>query len=55
MPQEHERGVGWGQAEWETLPEAFRLASAALAYSIDIAERLEVNASLPDDVRRTRV
>ena len=45
MPQEHERGLGLWQAEWETLPEAFRLASAALGYSIEIAERLEVNAA----------
>ncbi len=44
MPQEHERGLGLWQAEWETLPEAFRLASAALAYSIEIAEGLEVDA-----------
>ena len=45
MPQEHERGLGLWQAEWETLPEAFRLASAALAYSIEIAEGLEVDAA----------
>jgi 3-carboxy-cis,cis-muconate cycloisomerase len=45
MPQEHERGLGLWQAEWETIPAAFRLASAALAYSIEIAEGLEVNAA----------
>jgi len=44
MPQEHERGLGLWQAEWETLPEAFRLAAAALDYSIEIAEGMEVNA-----------
>jgi len=43
MPQEHERGLGFWQAEWETLPEIFRLASAALARSIEIAEGLEVD------------
>jgi 3-carboxy-cis,cis-muconate cycloisomerase len=43
MPQEHERGLGFWQAEWETLPEAFRLAAAALEYSIEIAEGLQVN------------
>ena len=44
MPQEHERGLGLWQAEWDTVPEAFRLAAAALAYSIEIAEGLSVNA-----------
>jgi 3-carboxy-cis,cis-muconate cycloisomerase len=29
MPQEHERAVGGWQAEWETLPEIFRLTGAA--------------------------
>lgn len=43
MPQEHERGLGLWQAEWETVPEVFRLASAALAYSIDIVEGLQIN------------
>ncbi len=45
MPQEHERGLGLWQAEWETVPDAFRLASAALAWSIDIAENLQVDAA----------
>jgi 3-carboxy-cis,cis-muconate cycloisomerase len=45
MPQEHERGLGLWQAEWATVPEAFRLTAAALAYSIDIAEGLEVDAT----------
>lgn len=40
MPQEHERGLGLWQAEWETIPETFRLTAAALAYSIEIAEGL---------------
>jgi len=43
MPQEHERGLGLWQAEWETVPEAFRLTAAALAYSIEIAEGLKVD------------
>jgi 3-carboxy-cis,cis-muconate cycloisomerase len=30
MTQEHERGLGGWQAEWETLPEVFRLTSGAL-------------------------
>jgi len=44
MPQEHERGPGMWQAEWETVPEAFRLSSAALGYAIEIAENLVVDA-----------
>ena len=43
MPQEHERGLGLWQAEWETVPEAFRRAAAALDQAAEIAERLEVN------------
>src|SRR5262249_59490189 len=31
MTQEHERGLGGWQAEWETVPEVFLLASGALA------------------------
>jgi 3-carboxy-cis,cis-muconate cycloisomerase len=45
MPQEHERGLGLWQAEWDTVPEAFRIAAAALDYSIEIAETLEVDAT----------
>lgn len=44
MPQEHERGLGLWQAEWDTVPEAFRLTAAALNYAIVIAEELEVDA-----------
>lgn len=44
MPQEHERGLGWWQAEWETVPEAFRLAAAALSSAIAVVEGLTVNA-----------
>ena len=44
MSQEHERGLGLWQAEWETLPEIFRITSAALSRSIEIAEGLQVDA-----------
>lgn len=44
MPQEHERGLGLWQAEWETVPQAFRLSAAALGYAIEIAENLVVDA-----------
>jgi 3-carboxy-cis,cis-muconate cycloisomerase len=43
MPQEHERGLGLWQAEWEPLPEVFRLSAAALARSTEIAEGIEVD------------
>lgn len=42
MPQEHERGLGLWQAEWETVPEAFRLASASIAHAIDLTKNLKV-------------
>jgi 3-carboxy-cis,cis-muconate cycloisomerase len=45
MPQEHERGLGLWQAEWETVPEAFRLTAAALAYSVEIAQGLQVDGA----------
>lgn len=38
MDQEHERALGGWHAEWETLPELFRLASAALESACFIAE-----------------
>jgi 3-carboxy-cis,cis-muconate cycloisomerase len=38
MDQEHERGLGGWHAEWEALPELFRLASAALESAGYIAE-----------------
>lgn len=44
MPQEHERGLGLWQAEWETVPEAFRLTAAALDYTTEVVEGLAVNA-----------
>jgi 3-carboxy-cis,cis-muconate cycloisomerase len=45
MPQEHERGLGLWQAEWETLPEAFRLTAASLAYAVEITQGLQVDAA----------
>ena len=43
MVQEHERGLGGWQAEWETLPEIFRLTAAALSRSLEITDGLEVD------------
>lgn len=42
MVQENERGLGGWHAEWETLPEIFRLTSAALARAVEIVGGLEV-------------
>lgn len=44
MPQEHERGLGNWPAEWETLPELFRLAAASLEQMNLVVLSLEVNA-----------
>jgi 3-carboxy-cis,cis-muconate cycloisomerase len=43
MIQEHERGLGGWQAEWETLPKIFCLAAAALSRANEIADGLEVD------------
>ncbi|MDE3105727.1 MAG: 3-carboxy-cis,cis-muconate cycloisomerase [Acidobacteriota bacterium] len=45
MPQEHERGLGNWQAEWETLPELCSLAGMALQRSLEVVEGLQVNAA----------
>lgn len=42
--QEHERGVGDWHAEWETLPEIFRLTGGALARLREAFTGLEVDA-----------
>jgi len=44
MPQEHERGLGGWQAEWETLPEIFGLTAGALAQMQHIIAGLTVKA-----------
>jgi 3-carboxy-cis,cis-muconate cycloisomerase len=41
MVQEHERGLGGWQAEWDTLPELCMLASGALAQAIAVIEGLQ--------------
>lgn len=43
MVQEHERGLGGWHAEWETLPEIFRLAAGALARTNEIVQEIEVH------------
>jgi 3-carboxy-cis,cis-muconate cycloisomerase len=44
MVQEHERAVGAWQAEWETLPEAFRLTAGAVDRVREVLDGLEVFA-----------
>ncbi|TWB39750.1 3-carboxy-cis,cis-muconate cycloisomerase [Nitrospirillum pindoramense] len=44
MPQEHERGLGGWHAEWETLPEIFRLVGGSLRVMVDTMAGLEVDA-----------
>ncbi|MGZ3664078.1 MAG: 3-carboxy-cis,cis-muconate cycloisomerase [Ktedonobacterales bacterium] len=44
MPQEHERGLGGWQAEWETLPDIFLLAAGALRQMAQVSEGLEVDS-----------
>jgi 3-carboxy-cis,cis-muconate cycloisomerase len=43
MPQEHERGLGGWQAEWETMPQICGLAAGALAHLHSVIEGLEVH------------
>jgi 3-carboxy-cis,cis-muconate cycloisomerase len=49
MLQENERGLGGWQAEWETLPEMFRLTGGAVERLVDLVEVLEVH---PDEMSR---
>ena len=48
MPQEHERGLGGWQAEWETVPEIVRLGGGALRWISETVDGLEVH---PDRMR----
>jgi 3-carboxy-cis,cis-muconate cycloisomerase len=45
MVQEDERGLGDWHAEWETLPEIFRLTAGALHQLATIVPHLEVDAA----------
>ena len=44
MPQEHERGLGGWQAEWETLPEIATLTFSALNHMTAVIAGLEIKA-----------
>lgn len=45
MSQEHERGLGGWHAEWETLPELFRLSAGALHRMLETFIGLDVDAN----------
>src|SRR5439155_7339951 len=45
MPQEHERGLGGWQAEWDTLPELVQLTAGAARAMADGLEGLVVDAA----------
>ena len=45
MPQEHERGLGGWQAEWETLPELVHLTAGAARHVAEMLAGLEVDAT----------
>lgn len=49
LPQEHERGLGGWQAEWDTLPELVRLTGGAARAIAEALDSLEVD---PDRMRR---
>jgi 3-carboxy-cis,cis-muconate cycloisomerase len=44
MPQEHERGLGGWQAEWEVVPEIVHLAAGAVRSVADALDGLEVDS-----------
>jgi 3-carboxy-cis,cis-muconate cycloisomerase len=45
MPQEHERGLGGWQAEWETLPELVHLTAGAARHMAEMLAKLKVDAN----------
>ncbi|GIL41618.1 3-carboxy-cis,cis-muconate cycloisomerase [Roseiterribacter gracilis] len=54
MPQEQERGVGGWHAEWEVLPELFRLAGGALRQMRETCAGLEIDrARMDENLSRT--
>jgi 3-carboxy-cis,cis-muconate cycloisomerase len=44
MPQEHERGLGGWQAEWEVMPGIFQLTAGALRRMVEVVADLSVDA-----------
>jgi 3-carboxy-cis,cis-muconate cycloisomerase len=55
MPQEHERGLGGWQAEWDTLPEVCLLAESALKHAVQVIEGLSLDPGrMQANLSRTR-
>jgi len=55
MVQEHQRGLGGWQAEWETLPEIVSLTAGALRHLTEIVPRLEIDtAKMRENLELTR-
>jgi 3-carboxy-cis,cis-muconate cycloisomerase len=44
MPQEHERGLGGWQAEWEAIPEIFGLVAGSARAMRETCDGLEIDA-----------
>jgi 3-carboxy-cis,cis-muconate cycloisomerase len=54
MPQEQERGLGGWHAEWETLPQIFRLTSGALSQIQHVIDGLEIHPDrMAENLERT--
>lgn len=45
MPQEHERGLGGWQAEWNVLPELVRQAGGALHHATEMIDGLQIDSA----------
>jgi 3-carboxy-cis,cis-muconate cycloisomerase len=54
MPQEQERGLGGWQAEWETLPQIFRITAGALSQIQHVIDGLEIHPDrMAENLERT--
>jgi 3-carboxy-cis,cis-muconate cycloisomerase len=55
MVQEHERGLGNWQAEWETIPQIFNLCAGALEKTNELIAGLEVDTvQMSENLRLTQ-
>jgi len=55
LPQEHERGLGGWQAEWDVLPELVRVTASAATSTADLLERLIVrNEAMERNLQMTQ-
>ena len=54
MPQEQERGLGGWHAEWETLPQIFRLTAGALSQIRHVVDGIEIHPDrMMENMERT--